>query len=457
MVNWLKFFFLSFFSDRYAKEAAERRMLNALACVLIALVLLFGGLLTGYVSSFGKHYAAATDFREFAYSVFASDGNGVEFSIGGNKMSANKQVEKLTDGDGYALIIDTRPVRTTYDDFIAFCTDKSGARIDYAAWLALDEEQRKNYAFGIEYSGKAIDVAARAESYEQYFDTESASEQAKAEFAQLKEQVNSNKITQVEYNNLLYELYVKRYYPSMSNFERYGNAPTVRTYYQKKTDEKKPKSFLIVFENQLAASFVTSDGVSVQIDGTFAEANGIAVNGEMPTAQARNNVDRLMRAVFDSATSLNAYVYVINIFTSLPWTLIAFAVCSVMLSVTVWLARTEKSVALHGTKSIGFGGACKIVGMFMLGAGVISFVAAAVMSQFISRGAAFSYSLLCLSAALGARTLAFCIAEGVRARRKKNGAAADAPTDERAETTDDKIAAQSADLFSLNDENQTEN
>ena len=241
MVNWLKFFFLSFFSDRYAKEAAERRMLNALACVLIALVLLFGGLLTGYVSSFGKHYAAATDFREFAYSVFASDGNGVEFSIGGNKMSANKQVEKLTDGDGYALIIDTRPVRTTYDDFIAFCTDKSGARIDYAAWLALDEEQRKNYAFGIEYSGKAIDVAARAESYEQYFDTESASEQAKAEFAQLKEQVNSNKITQVEYNNLLYELYVKRYYPSMSNFERYGNAPTVRTYYQKKTDEKKPK------------------------------------------------------------------------------------------------------------------------------------------------------------------------------------------------------------------------
>lgn len=372
-------------------------------------------------------------------------------------MSANKQVEKLTDGDGYALIIDTRPVRTTYDDFIAFCTDKSGARIDYAAWLALDEEQRKNYAFGIEYSGKAIDVAARAESYEQYFDTESASEQAKAEFAQLKEQVNSDKISQAEYNNLLYELYVKRYYPSMSNFERYGNAPTVRTYYQKKTDEKKPKSFLIIFENQLAASFVTSDGVSVQIDGTFAEANGIAVNGEMPTAQARNNVDRLMRAVFDSATSLNVYVYVINIFTSLPWTLIAFAVCSVMLSVTVWLARTEKSVALHGTKSIGFGGACKIVGMFMQGAGVITFVAAAVMSQFISRGAAFSYSLLCLSAALGARTLAFCIAEGVRARRKKNGAAADAPTDERAETTDDKIAAQSADLFSLNDENQTEN
>ena len=94
MVNWLKFFFLSFFSDRYAKQAAERRMLNALACVLIALVLLFGGLLTGYVSSFGKHYAAATEFREFAYSVFASDGNGVEFSIGGNKMSANKQDRK---------------------------------------------------------------------------------------------------------------------------------------------------------------------------------------------------------------------------------------------------------------------------------------------------------------------------------------------------------------------------
>lgn len=431
MVDWLKFFFLSFFMDKYAKEAAERRMLNALLGILLALVLLFAGLMIGYVSSFGRHYDNASEFRKFAYSVFSVTGdNGVEFSVKKENMTASAVVDTFKSDEGahgkYALIIDTRPAATTYDDFSAFCTDKSGQKIDYSAWLELDEEQRKSYKFDIEYSGTALDVAAHKDEYTAFFDSDRASDAAKADLSALDERLASDKLTEAEYNNALYELYVKNYYPSLSSREKFGNAPTLRTYYRETINKQKPEEYLIVFEDRLSATFVTDKGVPVQIDGTFADANGIAVNKNMPEWQAKSNVDKLMHAVFDSATGMSVSVYFINIFTSLPWTLIAFVLCAAACAVTVKFTRTEKSIAYGGTRSIGIGGACKIVGMFMLGAGVITFVAAAVMSQFISRSAAFSYSLLCLTVVMAARTVAFCIAECVRAHRKKKNA----PTDE---------------------------
>ena len=412
--------------DKHAKEAAERRMLNALLSILCALVLLFGGLMTGYVSSFGKHYENATEFRDFAYSVFAADGDGrIEFSVENKKMTASKTVDSFADGeyksDEYALIVDTRPMRTTYDDFSAFCTDKTdkNVKIDYADWRKLDEEQKKNYTFGMEYSGVAIDVAARKDEYTEFLVSDETDDAAKEQLQKLNVRVESGEIDEARYCEELYELYVKNYYPSLSAYEKFGNAPTLRTYYENIVDKEKPKSYLIVFENQLAAAFVNSNGVAVQIDGTYSEANGIAVDNAAPSAQARASVDRLMRAVFDSSTAMNAYVYVINLFTSLPWILIAFVMCAAAVAVTFWLTRAERSVAFHGKKSIGIGGACKIVGMFMFWSGALTFAAAAVMSQFISRSAVYSYSILCLSMIVAARSVAFCIAEGVRAHIKK--------------------------------------
>ena len=91
MTEWLKFYFLGFFSQKLTRQAARRRYLNVVLGILLTFILLFAGLFMGYTCSFGKHYGNSSQFREFVYSVFASGDKhkDIHISVKDGKLNAD--------------------------------------------------------------------------------------------------------------------------------------------------------------------------------------------------------------------------------------------------------------------------------------------------------------------------------------------------------------------------------
>ena len=65
MKDWLRFFFGGFFTNKRLSEAPERSVWNTVLSLFLAFFLVWGGLSLGYAASFGRHYAAAEEFRAF--------------------------------------------------------------------------------------------------------------------------------------------------------------------------------------------------------------------------------------------------------------------------------------------------------------------------------------------------------------------------------------------------------
>ena len=61
MVNWLKYYFLGFFSNGLSKEGAKRSGFNLLLNILLAFILLCGGFVAGYAASFPVFYSKAEE------------------------------------------------------------------------------------------------------------------------------------------------------------------------------------------------------------------------------------------------------------------------------------------------------------------------------------------------------------------------------------------------------------
>ena len=89
MKNRIKFFGLSFFSDKIASEAAKR----SFATVFIGLLLSFVFFLFGYygadVAPFATHYNNAGSYKEFIQAAFD---NGVDVTVINHKCTSAKSV-----------------------------------------------------------------------------------------------------------------------------------------------------------------------------------------------------------------------------------------------------------------------------------------------------------------------------------------------------------------------------
>ena len=96
MVNWLKYYFLGFFSNGLSKEGAKRSGFNLLLNILLAFILLCGGFVAGYAASFPVFYSKAEDFKSFVYSAFAEEnGNGkIQLEARGGKFIADVPNQK---------------------------------------------------------------------------------------------------------------------------------------------------------------------------------------------------------------------------------------------------------------------------------------------------------------------------------------------------------------------------
>ena len=129
-VDWLKYFFGSFFLHKYASESEERGFGGPLLGLLLAMAMIFAGLFGGSVAAFPSYYENSEEYTQFLYNAFAQSGedrlnikieNGVaragkfdgEYGAGlvANTFTSEADRDKYS-VNGYQLVIDTRDSKT---------------------------------------------------------------------------------------------------------------------------------------------------------------------------------------------------------------------------------------------------------------------------------------------------------------------------------------------------------
>ncbi len=236
----IKYFFLSFFSNPLAEESRRRGLWQGILSFLLGLALFFCGLTAGSAASFSPLYKKAGSFREFLYK--AAD-NAVTTEVKDGKARASIRGENdaaidtfANDADaavyslnGYNLIIDTRDEATTYNDFTLTYV-LNGKEYSAEEWRSLSEKEKKIYSVKVNYSSSALVLTKeKAEGYAAWIlgaecDDKAAKEKCRALLNDAGELPEKN-------YNAAYELYVSAYYSDLSKIERYGKAPTMRSYY----------------------------------------------------------------------------------------------------------------------------------------------------------------------------------------------------------------------------------
>lgn len=426
MKNWLKFFFLGFFNDKYGKEAAKRSFFNVLLSLLLAIVLISGGITAGYAASFSKHYNNADSFREFLYAAFASGNDSrINLKIQDGKLSAETPSGDSLNGfiddviysvNGYKLIVDTNPSATSFDDFTLECKDANGIEISYEDYRKLPETGQKNGSVVFKYSGKPLDVTAKQTEYITYLDniTNEANGAYSGEVAksyrELNNKKNSGEISDKEYANEVYVLYAKNYYPSYSQIETFGDAPTLRTYYTQAQLIENEDKYLIILDDTFICSFTTEDGMTVNFASYYmGVADSVISSQDLSVGDMHANIDRFVAKCFTGSSGLIFFVYIINT-GNLLWLL-------ALIILFLALIAFALSRFLHLEFGANYYKAVKIVGSYMFYSAVFAFLLAFILSFFCVRGTVFSVTEIAFACVLVVRSAILFVTEIVRKKR----------------------------------------
>lgn len=423
-LQWLKFYSLAFFTVRYSREATSRRALNALLGAISAFVLLFGGMMLGYSTSFGTHYKTADEFRDFLYAAFADDSESrIQFSVVDGVPEAaipdRETVNSYRDGvyrrNGYELIIDFRPAGSTFAEFTAYYKSKDGKEITEAEYSELPEDEKSGYSLDIEYSGERLDTSVAHSKYVAYLEGASAEgadgydEDIASKFADLKEKKEAGELTEAVYADEIYCLYISARYPALAQ-DAYGGAPTLRSYYMRLLRLDADSRYMMMLDDRCVCAFVNDKGISMLIDGNYGNAN-IALTAETAPQDAASALDGFIGGVFSSVRSIDAGLYFVNLMTALPFLLIAFAVTVVVLILAGKFG--------HSDHVNGVWGALKTVGSFLFVSGAAAFISAIIFSRLFSRSSAYMYTLYVFVAVFAVRTIVQAVVEIVSARKNK--------------------------------------
>lgn len=311
MKSWLKFFGLSFFSDKIAKQAKDRGFGNFFLGLLLALVFVFCGLLAANVLPFTTHYGNASDFRAFAQEVTTqldlTVNDGVVASANVVNTFENAADKQKYGTHGYNLIVDTHPI-TALDDFETYCVYYDGSsQITYEAYLALPEEEKINYVFNLVYTPNELVLTSEmVAAYEQYL---SASDNKSYVEQYDKLVANKDKLSQEDYERSVYALYLQAYYPEITKYVAAGSAPILRNYYYTNyLNNSDVSNYLVIFDDLLVGSFHTDNGLAFTFYGFYTNA---------PTGKV-TAADDFIKQAFSATTPVYANMYLSNIFRYVP-------------------------------------------------------------------------------------------------------------------------------------------
>ncbi|MDE5667545.1 MAG: hypothetical protein K2I29_04830, partial [Clostridia bacterium] len=268
-----------------------------------------------------SYYNGAEEFRGFLYAAFIGSGTGItvavtdesaEITADGKDVLINtftdENDEALYSAYGYHLIVDSRKVASVYDDFYAYCKSVNGGQeISYGEYLQLSDNEKTNYRFAVRYSGKQKVFGEQdIDEYTAYFGSLPEGD-AKNEYKALVDK--KQEISVEEFNDALYVLYVKNYYPDMLNVVG-ESVPTLRNYYYGLTRRSQDK-YLCLFGDMLTAAFGSYNGNVLTYGGVYRQGQGLDIAG-LNEEQARAEVDGFVKDVYYSGLSTALVLETLN-------------------------------------------------------------------------------------------------------------------------------------------------
>lgn len=428
MKKWIKFFFLSFFSNEQAKEGIRRGYTNAFLSLILALVYLCIGVIGADTLPFGAHYNNATEFKSMVRSAFIyPDGvNGVDAWIEDGKFTVakNENFESALivdtfrneeDRQNYAkgeyqLVIDTRPA-DAFAEVEAYCVSlgEDKMEISYEDYLTLNEVARKNFEFKLRYTGEEFLLTEKTIAQFETFLEESDSARDSAK--ELLDKYKNEELTKKEYYKAVYELYFKTYYPSIADYESNSNVPLLRNYYFHELIGKGEKRFLMVFDDCMVGSFATDGGIEVFFYGFYSSIpNGQLIEGYFDLSNRINAVDNLVKRSFNGTTSLSTYIYIMNTIRLIP---------VIVLMVIVVTMLTHSILSLKGVETCKtFGSTIKVIGSFLWFSGIVTALLTIIIAFMVQRSLVTVVSVVVFFLTILVRAIFFIISE-VKKRKKE--------------------------------------
>ena len=423
MKNWLKIFFLSFFSNKHSKQAVKKGYVNPLLSLMLALVFVCIGVIWADVLPFGTHYGNATDFKNMVRSALTHvEGvNGINVLIENGELKAtrnggdfdkallvdtfnNSQDAQVYAKKGYQLVIDTRSA-DSLAEVEAYCvsTDEQQTVITYAEYLTLNQVARKNFEFKLRYTGRELILDDSSVSAYKAF-VETTNQQNANLVIELEEKLSSGEILKSQFNREVYELYFASYYPSINAYESTSKVPLLRNYYFHEIIDKGADKFLMVFDDSMVGSFETDGGIEVFFYGFYNSiADGYLIEGYFAPSTKINAVDNLIKKSYRATVDLSVYIYIMNTIRLVP---------IITLMVIVVAMLNYSILSLQGVDACkNFGGAVKIVGSYAWCSGLISAVLTIITAFMVQKNLITIISIVAFFVTLLVRTIIFVVAK----------------------------------------------
>ena len=423
-VQWLKFYFLGFFSNKLSREGGERRFANTLLSCVLAFAIICCGLIAGFTASFSLSYSKADEFKNFLYSALAdgTNENRINLKMTDGKLSAeipdgkqyiNPLVEdSVYDKNGYKLILDTRSSTETFAEFTITCKDTTGTDIGYEAYRNITDEFKKNITLGLEFSGKALDVTERQAEYVAFLEKASTpdTDEYKEDIANSYNEIKNK--SGKEYDNAVYSLYIKAYYSAVNIHDSYGEAPTLKTYYLSSDTYKDVEQYIVILDDVCFCTFKSSSGLVMAFTGYYTNIKDGNITADGMTAQEmQNNTDGFITKAFHSGSGLNFLVYFISAGRIAGLYLAAILVISLAAFVVCRFLKSELCFKYMEM--------LKIIGSYILVSSLVSFVGTVIFSLFLPRGTVFNLAGIIFISVLTVRTAVLLIMELLKERKQK--------------------------------------
>ena len=430
MKKWLRFFCLSFFSDKTSKEGAKRGYTSFVLGLILAFAFLWVAYVGADILPLTTHYDNSPEFKQTVQDLFANPelDKRITAEIKDGVLSANilgkeqdsvyiNTLENDTDkrnysNNGYSVVVDLRAA-DTLAEFEAYYVSNDGKAltISYEEYLTLSEVARLNFDFKLRYTGKELLLNDELiESYKAYLYNLGGDSELSCEG--LASKLDRGEITKDEYARAIYELYFQNYYPEITAYESTSLVPLLRNYYYHQYISQGLDKYLFIFDDYMTASFETRGGIDVSFYGFYDNMeDGVIVSEGATQSEADEMADAFIKESIRSITPLTAYAYAMNVFSLIPFiALMPFVVTLLAYSV----------LKLGGIGSVtSFGATFRILGSYVWFSSVVSTALTLALSFFLQPNIITSLPLVIFFLTLVVRSMIFSVRE-VRAHLKQS-------------------------------------
>lgn len=405
MIEWVKIYFLSFFSDRLAEKSAKYGFASVFLSIVLSFVFFMFGFMAADVVPFSTHYDNAGQYQEFVHNAFSDPELRVEIKGGLAECATivnthtNESNQEKYAKNGYDFIVDTRKSDTLIE--FTQVAVKGDGEIAYEEYLGLSEKDREGYTVETRYTDTVLEITdEKVEKYEGFLEeiskegTDRYNAQAATAYRELKEK----NLTGEEYGREAYYLYVKYYFSNIEFVLMSAQAPVLCDYYYLNYILGDYANYLYLFDDICVGSFLTDADIPAAFAGYY---EGCA-EGVLDETSA----DEFVKDVFYNSVSYSMSSYFASTMQMAPGYILAPVLVGLILFLICKAAKKQ-----FGQK---FVDCYKTVNSFAWVSALLTGLTTFLLAFFVFSRLLYLYMPLIFTLILVLRTAVFFIANSVR-------------------------------------------